>query len=275
MTPAPSLTALVVTVRPTQSVVLPAHLGRAVQALFFRWLSSCDAALAQRWHDADGVKPYTCSGLVGGRRMGPDMRAYDPEMTCWFRLTGLNAEISAALQTLATQPPRDAELDGAGFAVETAVFETGAHPWAGATDYETLAAPFLMARSRSPRRVRIELVTSTTFRSQERNMPLPLPELVFGSLCDRWNAFSPVALSSEVRAYCASSVGISRFELRSTALPSIENSLQIGSLGEITFNALRYDRYWMAVLGLLSAYAFYAGVGRGTTAGFGQAREID
>ncbi len=102
-------------------------------------------------------------------------------------------------------------------------------------------------------------------------MPLPLPELVFGSLCDRWNAFSPVALSSEMRAYCASSVGISRFDLRSSALPSVDGSLQIGAVGEVTYNALRYDRYWMAAIGLLSTYAFYAGIGRGTTAGFGQA----
>ncbi len=274
MTDTPDLIAAVITVRPTKAAVLPGHLGRAVQAACYRWLASVDPALAVRWHDAEGVKPYTCSTLVGGKRLGENTRAVDPEHTSWFRLTGLSTEVSAALLQVAAAPPPEVELEGVAFAVESITTDPTAHPWAGATTSEALAAPYLMARSKAPRRVMLELVTATTFKSHDRTMPLPLPDLVFGSLCDRWNAFSPVALSAEVRAYCESSVGISRFELRSSAIPSNDGGLQIGSVGRVTYNALHYDRYWMSVLGLLAEYAFYAGVGRGTTAGLGQARQM-
>ncbi len=274
MTDVPDLTAVVVTVRPTKPAVLPGHLGRAVQAACYRWLASVDEALAVRWHDAEGVKPYTCSTLFGGKRLGENTRAVDPEHTSWFRLTGLSPDISAALLQIAAAPPPEVELEGVAFTVERLTTDAAGHPWAGAASSEALAAPYLMARSKAPRRVMLELTTATSFKHHDRTMPLPLPDLVFGSLCDHWNAFSPVALSAEVRAYCESSVGISRFELRSSAIPSNDGGLQIGSIGTVTYNALHYDRYWMSVLGLLAEYAFYAGIGRGTTAGLGQSRQI-
>ena len=118
MTDVFDLVSVVVTVRPTKPAVLPGHLGRAVQAVFYRWLASLDSALAARWHDAEGVKPYTCSTLVGGNRLGENTRAVDAEHTAWFRLTGLATEVSTALLQLASSPPSEVELEGITFAVE-------------------------------------------------------------------------------------------------------------------------------------------------------------
>ena len=46
----------------------------------------------------------------------------------------------------------------------------------------------------------------------------------------------------------------------------------LGSLHDVQYVVTRYDRYWMSIIQLLADYAFYAGVGRFTALGLGQAR---
>ena len=49
-------------------------------------------------------------------------------------------------------------------------------------------------------------------------------------------------------------------------------AMQIGFTGPVLFTALNRDRYWLNVLHLLAAFAFYSGVGYGTAIGLGQVR---
>jgi len=105
-------------------------------------------------------------------------------------------------------------------------------------------------------------------------MPLPLPELVFGSVLDRWQPFSPVALHPDVRRVAAEAVVLSRHRLRTRGMPHKEGMVQIGFTGQAIFSALSRDQYWLNVLQLLAAFAFYSGVGYLTAAGFGQVRRI-
>jgi len=76
-------------------------------------------------------------------------------------------------------------------------------------------------------------------------------------------------------AYASACVAISSLRLRSRALPIKDGALQVGSVGEVRYVSVRYDRDWMAVLGLLADFAFYAGVGRMVSAGMGQARRAE
>jgi CRISPR-associated endoribonuclease Cas6 len=150
-----------------------------------------------------------------------------------------------------------------------------------------LAAPYLLGgQQRVSPRVALEFVSPTTFRSQGRYLPLPLPELVFGSLLDRWQRFSPIALHPEVRRFAAEAVALSRYELRTRGLPykqggkpaegqESRGSMQIGFMGQVVFTALNRDRYWLNVLHLLAAFAFYSGVGYQTGVGLGQGRKIE
>lgn len=275
MTP-PDLVSLVVTIRPSEPVSAPGYLGRAAHALLLRWLDETDPALARQWHDADGFKPFTCSSLIGGGRMERDgLRRLTPERTYWLRLTSLDPAISAALLTRAEQPPASIELDRVALPVESVTADPAMHPWAATARYEDLAAPHLLARQEPPRRVRLRFTAPVTFRQRELNVPLPLPGLVFGGLADRWNAFSPVAIGPEVRRYAEECVALSSFALRSRALPVQEGGVQVGAVGEAGYVAVRYDRYWMSALGLLADFALYAGIGRLTTMGLGQARRVE
>lgn len=266
---------LVVTVTPDEDVTVPAHLGRAVHALLLRWLDTYDAALAKRWHDTSGPKPFTASTLIGGGRVNAASRLLRAGGTYWFRLTALVPEVSAALLARAETPPLTVDLDGVLLPVTSITADPDAHQWAGSATYQELAAPYLLARERAPRRVRLRFVSPVSFKQNNLHMPVPMPDLVFGSLADRWNAFSPVAVSSGVRDFCRFAVAISSLDLRSRGLPLKGGVKQVGSLGKMTYPVVRHDPYWASVLGLLADAAFYTGVGRYTTVGMGQAVRLD
>ena len=266
------LLSLVVIVRTPEPVTLPATLGRAVNALLLRWLEDADPELARCWHDAEGVRPYTCSTVIGSRREGKDQRAFDPEVPAWFRLTALNADVCAALDRVLADPPDTVEIDRVPFHGESITADPAVHPWAGRATYQEVAAPFLLEATNIQRRVALQYTSPVAFRQNGMNMPVPLPGLVFGGLAERWNAFSPVRISPEVRRFAETSVALNGFRLRSRAVPGKAGSLQIGAVGSATYTATRYDRYWMGLLGLLADFAFYGGVGRGVTQGMGQTR---
>ena len=264
------LLSVVVNVRPCESATVPLQLGRAVHASFLRWVSDQDAALAKHWHDAEGIKPYTCSNLVGKGRIESDQRWVNPENAYWFRITSLNAEIAHVLRQVMAHPPTTVELNGVIFTVESLI--TSGHEWAGESGYQALSAPWFMAHDPAPRRVGLEFITPTTFRKDDMTMPLPLPGLVFGSLCDRWNAFSSVTIAPQLRLYAEQTMAIHHFELRSRQVePKPQNKVE-GAVGSVGYVNTRYDRYWASMVALLADFSFYAGVGRMTTIGLGQTR---
>ncbi|MCS7259672.1 MAG: CRISPR system precrRNA processing endoribonuclease RAMP protein Cas6 [Anaerolineae bacterium] len=267
------LTSLVLQVRVEQAVRLPAGLGRASQALLLRLIQAQDAALSARLHDEEGLRPYTASNLVLGRRADGCLLAA-PGESGWLRFTGLTEEVSACLRRLADDPPAMVDMDGCPLRVVGATMDAAQHPWAAQSDYPTLAARHLLAGENPPPRLTLEFVSPTTFRSSGRYVPMPLPELVFGSLSERWQAFAPVALSPEVRRFAAEMVVVSRYLLRTRSLPGKEGGLHIGFIGQVTFRTLNRDRYWLSVLNLLAEYAFFSGVGYGTAAGLGQVRSV-
>lgn len=268
------LTSLVLQVRAEQPARLPAGLGRASQALLLRLIQAQDAALSARLHDEEGLRPYTASNLVLGRRVNGSLVAA-PQESGWLRFTGLTEEVSACLLRLADDPPEVVDMDGYPLRVVGTTVDAALHPWAAQSDYQTLATRHLLAGEHPlAARLTLEFASPTTFRSSGRYVPLPLPELVFGSLLERWQAFAPVAVSPEVRRFAAEVVVVSRYTLRTRSLPGKEGGLHIGFIGQVTFSALNRDRYWLSVLNLLADYAFFSGVGYGTTAGLGQVRMV-
>jgi CRISPR-associated endoribonuclease Cas6 len=268
------LTSMVITITADEALTLPANLGRAAQALLLSLLAERDPTLAQTLHNGEGPRPYTAANLVLGKSQR-GQRAIPAEEEGWLRFTGLTAAVSSALTAIAADPPPQITLDGQALRVTGATLDPAAHPWAGSIAYQEMAAQQLLGSERRPAdRVQLQFAAPTTFRSGGRSLPLPLPELVFGSLLDRWQAFAPVGLSPEARRFAQEMVAISRYQLRTESMPAKGNSLVIGFTGRATYKILSRDRYWLSVLNLLSAYAFYSGVGYHTAAGLGQVRQV-
>jgi len=253
----------------------PPWWGRASHALALAAIGRDDPALAAVLHEGDGPRPFTASSLMGrfpGRRV-------DPAEAYTLRLTAIQAAPAAALLRATTSggalaPGGPVDLDHHLFRVETAHLAAEAHPWAGAAGYAELAAARLVGPEPPPRQISFIFTSPTAFRSQERHIPVPLPDLTFGSLLDRWNAFSSIAFPAETKRYAAECLAISRYELATRPVQGKEGGLRVGAVGRITFTALNYDRYWMSVLGALAGFALYAGAGIQTTAGLGQCRQM-
>ena len=278
------LISIVLTLTPEAPATLPPELGRAVQAETLARLSEVDPALTEAIHASEGPKPLTCSGLVAAEpeeearpaRHPADSVGVWPGRRYFVRVTGLVERVSQALlATLVVRPPARWTLHGQPFRVLEAVCDAAAgRVDAGRPVARTLAAAALQRGDRLSRTVTLEFVSPTAFKSLEMQMPVPLPGLVFGSLVERWNAFSTVALDPDLRRFANERVAISRYWLESKPVPAKGGALRIGGVGQVTYTALDDDRYALAALNILADFALYSGVGVQTATGMGQCRRV-
>jgi len=272
MTPSPELVALVFALQPLELPAdreqYPQWWGRAAQAALLRAIQGFDPALAERLYAEEGPRPYTVSTLMGSFAKGHRPL---PEGVYRLRWTGLTAEVTAALLACAAHAGETLlELDGVRFRV-LEVADEAASPWGGRLRYSDLTSAFWSA-SPPPRRMGFQITSPLVFHSQGLSQPLPLPGWVFSSLLERWNAFAPMALPEELRRFAETSLALSRFELRSRPVPFKQGGLRIGCVGQVMYTATHYDRFWLAPLHALAAFARFAGIGAGTAQGLGQVR---
>lgn len=270
------LLAAVITVVPVEPASVPAALGRGVHAWLLNRVKDVDASLARRLHDSEGPRPFTASNLWGTGRARGGRVTLDPEKPCWLRVTGLTAEMSTTLERVLPVPGETLTLaEGALRVVEVAT-ETEQHPWAGRADYGDLVQQYTLSGGRRPQEVRMRFASPTLFRSQGRDVPLPLPSLVFDGYLRKWNIFSPLTLPDEAKRYAEECVGLGRFKLRShlVSFDLGNKGSHVGFTGEVRFRFLVGDNYWTRVMTLLAGYGFWAGTGLRTTAGLGQTQAI-
>ncbi len=261
---------------------LPTWWGRAAHALLLHIIDQADPALAVSLHDgASGPRPFTTSNLMGRVRNGQ----LDPQAAYHLRFTALSAPMVEALgrasTTGALSPGQVVELDYAAFRVLEAHTLPPAPPsdsrrlptdWAGQTSHADLSASLLLSRQAPPRRFTFQFASPTTFKTSERHMPLPIPNLIFGSLLDRWNAFAPVSFPAETRRFAAECLAVGSFNLHTRTAQIKDGAQRHGMIGAASLVCLNYDRYWMSILAVLAAYAQYSGVGVNCSMGLGQAR---
>jgi CRISPR-associated endoribonuclease Cas6 len=282
----PELLALVLTLRPlpdeneNRSTTAPFWWGDAAHQLFLDGISRVSPDLAAELHQKNIQHPFNVSTLQG---RFPE-RQLDPSDTYELRFTALSRATAAAL--LDCTAPGGAfavgspvKLDYRPFQVEKVALDGAAHPMAGMTDYQGMAAGAMLGLTPAPQRVMLAFTSPTNFASNgklstnKQHIAHPLPDLVFGSLLDRWNQFAPIAFPNELRIYLQECLLLTHFELRSRSV-SISGGQQIGMLGRATFKTRNYDRYWMSLVSALADFAFFAGIGAKTAAGMGQAHRV-
>lgn len=266
--------AVVLTLRPAaEDAQAPFWWGRAAQKLFLSAVAGVDPALADTLHAEQQPHPYSVSTLMG---RFPDGRL-DPALDYTLRLTAVEPGLAALLETL-TRPGGTLgqgaaiELDRRAFTVAAATATD--HPWAGRAGYAALTAAALDRTAPPPRRISLHWASPVTFRSGGKDVPLPIPELVFGSLLERWNASAPVAFPPETRRYAVECLAVSRYDLTTRSVAAKEGAQRIGASGRVSFTTFRYDRYWMGVLHVLAAFSRFAGLGAGVSYGLGQCRAV-
>ncbi len=265
----PDLIAIVLQLTAPADAVLPANLGPAAHGLFLDLLRRADPDLAAALHDPAQAKPFTAASLPQPPRpAGAKAAAGQPVA---LRFTSIHTGLTALLrQRVLPNLPPTLTLSDIPCAVQGAAADPSAHPWAGQETYEALIQRCLFPAQDQGRRIALRFHTPTTFRTAGHNQPLPLPDLVFGGLAERWNAFSPTPISTEVRDACAGQVAINNFQLTSVMVP-FQGHAHVGCQGTCQYVVLGQEDFLGRSLHLLAAYAFYAGVGYRTTMGMGVA----
>lgn len=252
----PELAAFVLEVEPLEKLPVRCFLGRALHAWVLELISLSSPEKAVRLHDEEGLKPFTVTSLQvwGGKR--------------FVRVTALEPSLVRELSVLFSRLRGEVvRWDGISFRVVRVICE--GHPWAGRSDYPTLSGPWLKSPpGRPPRKLALRFYSPTSFHTRGATLPLPLPGLVFGNLLERWNRWAPMTLSPELKRFADSSLVISKYNLKSVALPLV-GGVQIGFVGLVEYTALEGDPYWLSLVQLLADFAFYAGVGVKTGMGFG------
>jgi CRISPR-associated endoribonuclease Cas6 len=262
--------AIVFTISPAGEGSVPSNLGRATHAAVLRLIRDADPDLAARVHDDEGVKPLTVSNVSG---LGPGkFTKVVPGREHTLRVTLLTPELERIAEGWTPETISELDLDGRQWRVTGRATTSAEDPWAGSASYEELARQLLERPPELPMRWELGFAAPVTFRRRGVNVPLPMPELVFGSLLEKWNSFAPMALPDEARRYAEECLAVSRFDLHTAASPTSGGALQIGSVGRCAYIAVHHDRYWQACISTLARFAFYSGIGAGTARGFGQAR---
>lgn len=268
------LKAIVIMVRPEEKATAPPFLGRAVQAWFLNLVRAHDAGLSASIHEGGGLRPYTVSGLIGAGSVYDNRKMLSPDRVGWLRITTLTPNLSALLIDRIEPMLQGARLDleGALLRVEGVAASSDEHPWAGETTPQALVASGALDPEME-RRVTLRFVSPTTFKSENANLPFPLPDMVFGSLINKWNAFSPITLHPDARRFADARVVASKYRLQTQYVkfgPDGRGGV-VGCTGECRYIVRGNDRYWRGVIRTLAGYAFFAGVGARTSIGLGQA----
>ncbi|MGC9529163.1 MAG: CRISPR-associated endoribonuclease Cas6 [Candidatus Bipolaricaulaceae bacterium] len=256
------------------SAKIPAGLGHRVHAAFFQMIEQVDPPLAEKLH-ASGrrQRPFTVSPLMGARRTDGDQISLSPERRCSLRVTMLEQEIYQRVAEYLLRPQRlpglrlgDAEL------IVAEMFGTpDSSTWSGYATWESL-----VDEASDNTEVTLEFASPTVFRRGDLDLPLPVPELVFGSYFAKWRAFSPIPLDSALaeKGFFSRHVGVKEHRIHS--VPFNDGRVTIpGFVGRCTFLMKgRLKAGTIRQVNALADFAFYAGTGRKTTHGMGMTRRI-
>ncbi|WP_414565139.1 MULTISPECIES: CRISPR system precrRNA processing endoribonuclease RAMP protein Cas6 [unclassified Anabaena] len=219
---------------------LPPTLGRAIHAQCFQWFANTDPALAQHLHQQENV-PFT----LGIRYLTPKKMQ--------LRITLLKQELLAPL------------LWGLHINLGGEIMLTGVPCRLGKSIDISQASSFTeLAQLPTQNTIELKFLSPTSFKQAGKVQPFPLPELVFGSLWRRWNAFAPPELKFPAVEWDAQ---VSAFELKTYAL-KLEAGAEIGAEGWVKYRFLDSEQARIATV--LAHFANFAGVGRKTAMGMGQ-----
>ncbi|MGQ9632205.1 MAG: CRISPR-associated endoribonuclease Cas6 [bacterium] len=265
---------------PTNDSTLPSHIGECAQSLFFEMIRHTDSRLARSVHGSQGVKPYTLSPLALGRRFLWREGRVGGGTPIWFRCTLLEDSLYRALMEyfVGESTPKSAiSIGESEFAVTS--ITTNPSPeeeWAGFTSFEDL---YNNAPAR--REIDMKFFTPTAFRRTtgevRQNVPFPLPDLLFGSLLDRWNRFSHLKFDADsLKNAFSKNIAISQYHLKSQIVETRKAIRDIGFVGSCQYAILgEVDDNAVKRINALANFAFYSGAGIRVALGMGQVRRID
>lgn len=251
--------------------------------------SHIDVQLKHRLHESSERKPFTVSPLLEPRpKPMSSTLELSQHATYPWRLTALSAEVAAMLERIQEREPGDL----GGVLMDETDFEVESVQPLASSSYSALWQKWQRANGRVTGKLFFR--TPTTFRVKRMvgdregrfEQPFPLPHWVFGSLLGTWNAFAGEENRLDVDPSIFESVGLTNWrgqthhvmfgeamdkrELNREEVGEKGMDGTVGFVGRFSYRPLGNPPELHRLVGLLTDYAEYAGVGWLTTNGLGQ-----
>jgi CRISPR-associated endoribonuclease Cas6 len=269
----PDLLSTVLTLEAPEAGELDPFQGRAMHALFLELVQRANRARATGLHDADAIKPFTVSNLIGLRVPEGGHRAtIQAGATFRWRVTTFETGLSALWRdALLPALPARLTIGDVPFAVRGWTANGDEDGWAGTSTYAELTRRYTLSERPPGPWINLRFASPTAFRSGGVHVPLPIPSLMLGHWLEKWNAFSPLALHPDVRSFAEEQVVVNRYDLHTEPV-HFGDAMIIGFVGQCSLTVRHDDPYWRRIPHLLAAYSFWCGTGHRTTQGLGQTR---
>ena len=279
--------AIVIHAFPRTDLLLTHAQGKVLHGLFYEILQKASAAKGDEVHSTDGLKPFSTALLLNERQRRAEHIRAGEEVK--IRFTFLDDSLYPLLARYFLSAP-DLTFDLVRTELTVARILTtqqSGEEWAG---YASFAELYDLA-SQEEKHFSFQFVTPTFFKRgggptyPDMIIPLPLPDLLFGSLLRNWNQFSP---SSFVEATLFKEICTHHLEILHHRITSQQARLVFqrddgnyrttsfpGFVGTCSLRLIAlHDPGVVKMLNTLADFAFYSGVGARTTMGFGVARRV-
>lgn len=229
----------------TASEPLPPTLGRAIHALCLDWIGLANETLANQLHQADSLPMTLTLRSVAAKQMYLRIGLLQKDLLApllWGLSQALGSEIT--LTDIPCRIGRNVEI------LQTSSYET-------------------LSQVSAQRVIDLQFLTPTSFKQGKTIQPFPLPNLVFGSLLRRWNAFAPTELQFPEQEWNGITAA---YELKTYAL-KMKGGAEIGAQGWARYEFNSEAQAQIATA--LSHFAQFSGVGRKTAMGMGLTKRME
>lgn len=268
--------AIVYKLKAENSVKLTKFHGRLMHGLMFHLLQTYSAELASFIHDELDYKPFTVSLLQENinqqydlvkRHTGNKAEVFSIQegRTYFWRVTSLNATLLQFLLTL----PLGTEFKAGEAMLKLEAIIADGHYHTGVVDENELVAEALALPTVT--RIAFRFNTPVSFRNYDRDYPLPLPDLIFGSLADKWTQLE-MPLTIDRKAVREAALGISPLEWQGLSR-KVYFGCDRGTLaftGIYAYDLKKISEDMQRIALMLAQFAEFSGIGRLTAQGFGQ-----
>jgi CRISPR-associated endoribonuclease Cas6 len=261
--------------------------GKILHGLFYELLQNASAAKGDEVHSVEGLKPFSTALLLSERQRRVEAIRAGEELK--IRFSFLDDAIYPLLaRYFLSTPDLSLELVRTELTISRILSTPqSGEEWAGATSFAELFA----SASDSEKQFSFQFATPTFFKRgggptyPDLIVPLPLPDLVFGSLLRNWNQFSPSSFveANLLKEICSHHLEMTHHRItsqmarlvfqrdngqyRTTAFP--------GFVGSCSFRLVGlHNLHIVKTLNTLADFAFYSGVGAKTTMGCGIVRRL-
>lgn len=279
--------AIVIHAFPRTDLPLAHAQGKILHGLFYELLQKASAAKGDEIHSTEGLKPFSTALLLNERQRRSDCIRAGEELK--VRFTFLDDAIYPLLARYFLSTP-DLSLDLVRTELTVArVLSTpqSDEEWASCASFADLYA----TASDTERQFSFQFATPTFFKRgggsayPDLIVPIPLPDLVFGSLLRNWNQFSPSSFveANLLKEVCRHHLEITHHRITSQLARLVfqkedgqyRTMTFPGFVGSCSFRLVElHDRTIIKTLNTLANFAFYAGVGAKTTMGFGVTKRL-